>query len=181
MDHVNNLILKIEYYSLVNCKQYLRKAKTFHGNSDQGSSCLMRRQLRIFSTAIGHVLRGLISVFMAKTHTHTHTHSINFGNRQLQQHQETTKIHSSRLAFTTCLQRGNGNGWLQSNCCTTDGTTAPPTYTAINEISRMKFVQFLTKLLAKRVGFFKLLKSNSPQLLLSLVYFIYIDIFFLSA
>lgn len=48
---------------------------------------------------IRHVKRGLISVFMAKTqhqgtHTpwHTHTHTL-----------------EDRLAFTTCLQRGNGS------------------------------------------------------------------------
>lgn len=51
---------------------------------------------------IRHVKRGLISVFMAKTqHQGTHTHTPH------------TLMHThtldDRLAFTTCLQRGNGS------------------------------------------------------------------------
>lgn len=69
----------------------------------------MRRQRRIFASAIGHVFRGLISVFLWPENRETETPT----DTQLQQQgssRGTTKIHSSRLAFTTCLQRGNGNG-----------------------------------------------------------------------
>jgi len=103
----------------------------------------MSRQRRIFASAIGHVFRGLISVFMAKTHTDIYT-------KQLQQ-QKTTKIHSSRLAFTTCLQRGNGNG--------SPTVAPPPSHTKKNKGKHLR-VDLLNTLFKIKFSFKRQKKFN---------------------